>query len=162
MGVRNKTESDASWIRELLVRHFGSERLVSRGVLHDGLILPGLVAVGDDSPAGFLLYKIVEGECEVVAVIADQTRIGAGRYLLKEIEKFAAAGGCKRLWLITTNENATAIQFYTSMGWEKVAIHKGAVREARKLKPEIPEAALDGTPIEDELEFEFPLSRFDR
>ena len=38
-----------------------------------------------------------------------------------------------------------------------VAIHSGAVHEARKLKPEIPKYDGDGAPIEDEVEFELWL-----
>jgi hypothetical protein len=38
-----------------------------------------------------------------------------------------------------------------------VALRKGAVNDARRLKPAIPLAASDGTPIEDELEFERAL-----
>ena len=35
-----------------------------------------------------------------------------------------------------------------------MTVYRGAVRESRRLKPEIPECAADGTPIEDEIEFE--------
>jgi hypothetical protein len=61
------------------------------------------------------------------------------------------------LWLITTNDNRTALSFYRAIGWRQVAVHRGAMRESRRLKPEIPELAPDGTPIEDEIEFELLL-----
>jgi N-acetylglutamate synthase-like GNAT family acetyltransferase len=155
--VRNKLPSDESWIREVLQLYFGSETLVSRGVAHHAIDLPGFVAVSNEAPAGILLYNVVGDECEVVALVAVQGGIGAGRRLFKETENFAKANSFSRLWLITTNENTAAIRFYNSAGWNQVAIHRGAVRESRKLKPEIPEFAPDGTPIEDEIEFEFPL-----
>jgi hypothetical protein len=50
-----------------------------------------------------------------------------------------------------------AIDFYRAVGWRQVAIHRGAAREARKLKPEIPEFDDRGVPIEDEIEFEYSL-----
>ena len=59
---------------------------------------------------------------------------------------------------VTTNDNGPAILFYRAVGWELVAVHKGAIAESRRLKPEIPEVGLGGVPIEDELEFELRLS----
>jgi hypothetical protein len=59
--------------------------------------------------------------------------------------------------LITTNNNRDAMEFYRAVGWRQVAIHRGAVREARKLKPEIPEFDEAGVPIEDEVEFELSV-----
>jgi hypothetical protein len=70
----------------------------------------------------------------------------------------SAAAGCRRLWLITTNANHDGLAFYRAVGWSQVAVHRGAVGEARRLKPEIPLHAADGTPIEDEIEFELVLA----
>jgi hypothetical protein len=36
-------------------------------------------------------------------------------------------------------------------------VHRHAIRESRKLKPEIPLTGVGGKPIEDEIEFEFRL-----
>ncbi len=155
MEVVHKLHSDEPWIREVLLRHFGSETLVSRGVAHHAIGLPGFVAINNETPAGILLYNIVGDDCEVVALVAVQNGIGTGRRPLREAEAFSRTNGIKRLWLITTNENNAAICFYRSAGWHQAAVHRGAVRESRKLKPEIPEFAPDGTPIEDEIEFEF-------
>jgi uncharacterized membrane protein YedE/YeeE len=71
--------------------------------------------------------------------------------------RLAGSPGSTRLWLITTNDNAVAIAFYRAIGWHQAAIHRGAMRASRRLKPEIPELASDGTPIEDEIEFELLL-----
>jgi len=43
------------------------------------------------------------------------------------------------------------------LGWRLVTVHRGAVAAARRLKPEIPDCAADGTPIADELEYECRL-----
>ncbi|MGH2861143.1 MAG: hypothetical protein ACRDLT_06500 [Solirubrobacteraceae bacterium] len=40
-------------------------------------------------------------------------------------------------------------------------MHSGAVDEARKLKPSIPEVGEYGVPLHDELEFELPLKGAD-
>jgi hypothetical protein len=43
------------------------------------------------------------------------------------------------------------------MSPDRTAIHRGAVVEARRLKPEIPEFGANGLPKIDEIEFELPL-----
>jgi GNAT superfamily N-acetyltransferase len=130
---------------------------VSRGILHDVPSLPGFVAERDGVPVGLLLYRIERDECEVVVLIAAVRREGIGHALLGAIEPIARRAGCRRLWLITTNDNRSGLAFYRAVGWTQVAVHRGAIREARRLKPEIPEFGEDGTPIEDEIEFEVNL-----
>jgi ribosomal protein S18 acetylase RimI-like enzyme len=59
--------------------------------------------------------------------------------MLRELASVARSGGCRSLWLATTNENVTAQRFYRALGWQEIAIHKGAIAESGRLKPEIPE-----------------------
>jgi len=137
--------------------HFSSSRAMSRGILHDALSLPGLVAERDGVPVGLLLYRMERDECEVVVLIASVRREGIGRALLGAIQPIARRAGCRRLWLVTTNDNRSGRALYRAVGWTQVAVHRGAIREARRLKPEIPEFGEEGTPIEDEIEFELNL-----
>ena len=62
-----------------------------------------------------------------------------------------------RVWLVTTNNNIAAIAFYQSLGMDLRALHRHAVRTARKLKPTIPSHDEAGIPIDHELEFELIL-----
>jgi hypothetical protein len=68
--------------------------------------------------------------------------------------EWARTRGCRRLWLITTNDNLDAIRFYQRRGWRLAAVHPGGADRARELKPSIPEIGEYGIPIHDELEFE--------
>ena len=129
--------------------------MVSRGLLHDALALPGFAAERDGTSLGFLLYRLHDSQCEVVAIATDVRRAGVGRALLAAVAARARERGCRRVWLVTTNNNHSALAFYTAVGWQQVAVHRGAIRESRRLKPEIPEHDRDGTPIEDEVEIEF-------
>jgi GNAT superfamily N-acetyltransferase len=131
---------------------------VSRGVLHDCRELPGLIAVDEAALCGVLLYAIRGAECEVVVLISLVPRSGVAAALLDAVEGVARDAGCRRLWLVTTNDNQPAIDFYANRGWFLRAIHEDAVAEARRLKPEIPHFGHDGVPIRDELEFELPLA----
>lgn len=157
MGVRALRASDQPWVRTVVSEHFSSARVVSRGVLHEVASLPGLVAERAGSRVGLLQYSVDADQCEVVVLIAAARRQGVGRALLDAIQPVALAAGCRRLWLVTTNNNRPGLAFYQAAGWRQVAVHRGAVRAARRLKPEIAEMDAEGTPIEDEIEFELTL-----
>jgi ribosomal protein S18 acetylase RimI-like enzyme len=157
--IRPTVPSDAGWIGRWVSRHFATPQVVSRGVLHDSRDLLGLVAEGPrGQPAGLLLYRIEDGECEVVVLIAAEPRRGIGRALLEAAESPARRAGCRRMWLVTTNDNLGAQRFYEAAGWRRVAVHRGALRVSRRQKPEIPERGARGVPIEDEIEFERRLA----
>ena len=68
-----------------------------------------------------------------------------------------ATAGCRRVWLITTNDNLRALRFYQRRGFRLVAVHPNALARSRELKPSIPEIGLDGIPLRDELELELTL-----
>ena len=157
MRIRKITSDDLSWVESTISEHFGSPRVVSRGVLHDSTGLPGFIVEDEAGRIGLLQYHINNDECEVVNLVSTKRRQGVGTRLLEAVEGMAAEAGCKRLWLITTNNNVEALEFYRTAGWKQVAVHKGAVRESRKLKPEIPSHDERGVPIEDEIEFERDL-----
>ena len=94
-----------------------------------------------------------------MVLIACPPRQGIGRRLLEAAEDVGRGLGCRRLWLITTNDNRPALAFYQAVGWRQCAIHRGAITKSRRLKPQIPRTGHTGIPIEDEIEFERLLDR---
>ncbi len=157
--IRDLAASDRAWSGALLCEHFDSTRVVSLGRLHDAVDLPGLVVVDDDAPVGLLHYSIDGPQCEVVALVVERPREGIGTALLAALRERASTAGCKRAWLVTTNDNAAAQAFYLALGWRLVAVHEGAIALSRLLKPEIPVLGIDGIPLEDEIEFDWDLGR---
>ena len=151
--LRTITVGDREWLPELIRRHWGSTRMVSRGRLHDLTSQPGLLAYDGDKVVGLLLYEVVEKACEITLIQAMEKRRGIGKKLLEKMADLALRSGWERLWLITTNDNLAAQRFYEAVGWTLVAIHPGAVNEARALKPEIPLIGLNGIPLTDEHEY---------
>ena len=145
------------WVSRAVSETFASPRIVSRGVLHMATDLPGFLAEQHGTPIGLLLYDMGARECEVVVLLSLQERTGVATHLLARAEQLAREAGCRRLWLVTTNDNLSAIAFYQARGWRQVAVRRGAVAEARWLKPEIPEFGANGLPKEDEIEFELAL-----
>ncbi len=157
IAVRDLQPKDQPWLHDFLLTYNHSLRVVSRGTLHDVAQLPGLIATYNELPAALLTYHVADREFEVVTLHAAVQRQGLGARLLAAGRDRARAMGCRRLWLITTNDNEPAIRFYQHQGMTLVAIHHNALEESRKLKPEIPQIGLGGKPLRDEIEFEFRL-----
>ncbi|HEX4032961.1 MAG TPA: GNAT family N-acetyltransferase [Solirubrobacteraceae bacterium] len=157
MEVRPLREDERDWLAEHLRLSWGSTTLVSGGRAHDGAALPAIVATDGDALTGLATYAIEEGECELVTIEAFERARGTGTALLDAVATVARAGGCARLWLITTNDNLAALRFYQRRGLRLVAVHRGAVDEARKIKPGIPLEGDNGIEIHDEIELELAL-----
>jgi len=107
---------------------------------------------------GLVTYRIEADGCELVSIVAVESGQGIGTVLVEELREEALAAGCRRIWLVTTNDNLDALRFYQRRGFRIVSLRPGAVDEARRsLKPEIPEAGAFGIRIRDELELELAL-----
>lgn len=94
---------------------------------------------------------------EVVAIGTTEPRRGIGRALMGRCVAEARARGCRRVWLVTTNNNLAAIGFYQRLGMDLCALHRHAVHVSRKLKPTIPVRDATRVRIDHELEFELLL-----
>src|SRR5918912_524252 len=75
---------------------------------------------------------------------------GIGSALVQAVADIAQAAGCRRCWVVTTNDNVDALRFYQRRGFRLTAIRCGAVDEARRLlKPAIPRVGEHGIPLRD-------------
>jgi GNAT superfamily N-acetyltransferase len=151
--VRAREAADDAFVRATLHRSWGGTVVVSRGRPHDAFRLPGFVALGDGRPVGLLTYRREPAAVQIVTVNADPPGRGTGAALLASVLAVARAEGRPRIWLITTNDNVAAVRFYQRHGFRLVRVHLGAVDEARRQKPAIPEVSADGIALRDELEF---------
>lgn len=156
--VRALEGVDRGWAAALLHERWGSAHIVSRGQLHKADQLPGFVAWQGDERVGLLTYQVEGMACEIVSLDSLREGIGVGITLLDAVRELAIASTCTRLWLVTTNDNSPAIDFYQRRGFTVTVVHKDAVAKARQLKPEIPRAGYGGIPIRDEIEFEMRLN----
>jgi ribosomal protein S18 acetylase RimI-like enzyme len=153
--VRPLAPAERAWARSVLVQAFGSPSVVSHGVAHDALALSGYVAVEDGEPVGLATYRIEGEECELVTLNSVREGRGIGTRLLDAVREQARERGCRRLWLITTNDNTRMLRFSQRRGFRLAALRPGAIDEYRRtLKPEIGATGFDGIPIRDELELE--------
>ena len=157
MNVRRLTPEDLPRLRQFWIEHWGGEEMVSRGRIHRPEQLDGFVVEDGEAWLGLLTFVIEAGECEVTSLDSLREGRGIGSLLIEQAIDEARTQGCRRLFLITTNDNLHALGFYQKRGFELVAIYRGAVNESRKLKPGIPLVGMDGIPLRDEIELEIQL-----
>jgi ribosomal protein S18 acetylase RimI-like enzyme len=157
--VRPSTEDDRNWMTEILVDNWASNIIVTRGIAHEADKLPAIVAEMDGNRIGLLTYTIKEQDLEIVTMNAIERGRGVGTALLSEVESIARGTGCSRIWLITTNDNTDGIRFYQMRGFEIVAVHRHAIEESRKIKPQLPFIGKYNIPIRDEIEMEMYLRK---
>lgn len=153
-SIRTKTKADKAWSVDLLTAHWGSPQVVSRGRVHVADALPGLIAEFEAQRVGLLTYQLDGDGCEVVSLNSLLEKRGVATALLEAVTEVAAQAGCRRVWLVTTNDNLPALRFYQKRGFRLSALHPDAMRKSRELKPEIPERGLADIPIRDEIELE--------
>ncbi|MBX7218731.1 MAG: GNAT family N-acetyltransferase [Blastocatellia bacterium] len=156
--LRPITGTDADMISRLLIENWGSTTIVSRGNQIDAAKLPGFVAEdAERNVFGFITLRVDWKGCEVVTLDSFEPGRGIGTELLGAAAEYARSHGCKRLWLVTSNDNINALGFYQRFNMRMTAIYPDAITEARKIKPTIPPIAPNGIPIRDEIELELWL-----
>lgn len=144
-------------IAHFLEQRWGSRKVVSRGQVHDASRLPGYVASHHDRIIGLATYHIVTDACELVTLDSKVEDVGVGSALITAVKQAAISANCRRLWVITTNDNLRALGFYQKRGFQLTAVYPNALEFSRQLKPEIPFIGLDSILLRDEIELEMRL-----
>jgi len=155
--VRPRENDDGDWITEVLLENWASNIIVTRGISYEADLLPGFIAEAEGVRVGLLTYFINNEKLEIISLNAIEEGKGVGTALLIEVEKLAKMKKCSHIWLITTNDNVDALRFYQKRGYEIVSVHRYAIEESRKLKPQLPFVGKYGIPIRDEIEMEKQL-----
>jgi ribosomal protein S18 acetylase RimI-like enzyme len=157
--VRPVQGSDRNWIEAFIKSHWGSEIVVAKGRVVRPAELDGFAAFKGEDPTGLLTYRIEDLDCEIVTIDSTIEGAGIGSALIEVVKKKAKANDCKRLWLITTNDNLSALGFYQKRAFRLIALYPNAIEASRRLKPQISMEGANGIPIRDELELELELSQ---
>jgi GNAT superfamily N-acetyltransferase len=155
--IRPVRDDERERVAAQLAERWGSPVVVSRGIRHDLRELPTLVAEEDGDIVGIVTYAPATDDAEITSLDALRPDHGVGTALLDAVIDIALGAGWRRLWLVTTNDNTHALRFYQRRGWQLVAVHRDAIEDARRLKPEIPARGNDDIPIRHELELELLL-----
>ena len=154
--IRRLTQSDLPRLRDFWVEQWGDNFIV----VHKAVIrydeVDGFIY---DDWSGVITFVTRGEECEITSLDSLQERKGIGTALINEVLQEAREKKCRRVFLITTNDNLHALGFYQHRGFELVAIHRGAINESRKVKPSIPLIGENNIPLRDEIELEILIQQ---
>jgi len=156
-ALRRLSRDDVPRLRQFWIEHWGGEEMIARGNIYRPEQLEGFVIEEDEEWIGLLTFLVKDGECEVISLDSLHQGQGLGSRLIDQVIQEARTQGCRRLFLITTNDNLNALGFYQRRGFEIAAVYRGAVNESRKRKPGIPLVGYDNIPLRDEIEVEMSL-----
>jgi RimJ/RimL family protein N-acetyltransferase len=148
---------DSPLIATFITNSWGSPMSISRGRIFNTTDLPGFIYKKNKKVLGLATYNINKEDCEIITLNSVLKNRGLATQLIGKVIEKAKISECKRVWLITTNDNTNAIRFYQKRGFEWVDFYKDSMKESRKLKPEIPKLGDYGIPIKHEIEFEIQL-----
>jgi len=157
MDIRRLTPEDLPRLRQFWKENWGDEFVVAHGIVYRPDSLDGFLAFDGDEWAGEITFTFSGDDCEIVSLDSLREGQGIGTKLINAVMEEARWKNCKRVFLITTNDNLHALGFYQRRGFELVAIHRGAVNESRKIKPTISLIGANNIPIRDEIELEIVL-----
>ena len=134
--IRNVQKEDQEWIKRWLVFQWGAEIVVSHDTVFHPYDLPGFIAVttNSDEPLGLITYHFDGDDCEIVTLDSLREGIGIGTALIEAVKQHARNVGCKRLFLVTTNDNIYSLRFYQKRGFKMTKINIGATDRAREKK----------------------------
>ncbi|HZW03590.1 MAG TPA: GNAT family N-acetyltransferase, partial [Anaerolineaceae bacterium] len=155
--IRPIRPEDRPQIAPLITRQWGADFVVAHGQIFHPADLDGFLALENGEWVGLVTYRFGGPDCEIVTIDSLIPQRGIGKALLAAVKAEAERHGCRRIWLITTNDNLFALRFYQVNGFELVRVNRRAVEAARQMKPSIPLVGESGIPIRDEIELELPL-----
>jgi len=155
--IRQINKKDKNWIVKFIRKNWGSEKIVSRGKTYYPHKLPGFVAFKDKKYLGLITYNIKKDNCEIISLNTVIKKKGIGMSLVKKVRAVVKKAGCRKLWLVTTNDNIDALLFWQRIGFNFQTVYPNAIAISRKLKPEIPHIGNYGIPIRDEIKLELKI-----
>ena len=153
-AVRPLTASDLPRLVEFWKEYWGGDEMIVHGEVFRPEQLNGFVT---EDWSGVITYYIKNDSCEIISLNSLKENRGVGTALIDKVANEARKQNCQRLFLVTTNDNLHALGFYQRYGFELVCIRRGAVDEARKIKPGIPMIGMNDIPLHDEIELEIIL-----
>jgi len=151
---------DRDEVAEFIERHWHSRMIMSRGRSFYPHEERAFLERRDGKIVGLLTYRTEADAMEMLTLNSTLEGKGIGSSLILSAIEKARHEGLKRVWLTTTNDAVRAISLYQRLGFRIIAVNVGAVDEARKTKPQIPEVGERGIPIHDEIVMELTIKPF--
>lgn len=157
MNYRRLEERDRAAVLEFLMEHWHGTTMVIRAQEVDMREAEGFLCVENGAFLGLLTYAVKGDTLEILSLDSLRENQGIGSALVNLAVQEARVRKCRRVVLITTNDNIRALRFYQRRGFDMSNFYRNAMELARKLKPGIPMIGENQIPLRHEIEFEMNL-----
>lgn len=156
MEVNKITEKNRNIINDFMINRWYSLKMIIRGKEIDMASVDGFCVLDKYAIVGLITYLINEENSvmEITSLDSLKENQGIGTILINRVIEEAKKIRCKKIVLITTNDNINALRFYQKRGFDMVHLFHNALEVSRKLKPEIPVIGQNSIPLMHEIEFE--------
>lgn len=151
-------EQNRQQVNRFLTEHWFSTEMVVRGTRLDMTKAEGILARDRSGIAGLLTYAVRGSVCEILSLDSLRPGEGIGTSLVSRAVEAARRNHCRKVIVVTTNDNINAIRFYQKRGFDMAGLYRNALDVSRKMKPEIPLIGENGIPLRHEIEFEMDLA----
>lgn len=132
--------------------HWHGRTMVVHGECIDMSTLQAVCILEQESVTALLTYRFKDTSCEIMSLNSTQPSRGHARALLDELRRNLPQT-CRRIEVVTTNDNLRAIGFYQRYGFDLTAVRLNELERSRTLKPSIPLQGENGIALLHELVF---------
>jgi ribosomal protein S18 acetylase RimI-like enzyme len=144
-------------INKIIQNQWFSTDMVIRGEVVDMTKLDGYAVYEGEQIIGLITYRMTEQDCEITSFDSFRENQGIGTEMLHKVIETAKSKNCRKMKLITTNDNINAIRYYQKRGFDMTNLYYNAIEQSRIIKPSIPLLGDFNIPIRHEIEFQMQL-----
>lgn len=148
------TDLNRDVVNAFIKQHWYTMTMIIRGIEIDMTKVEGFYFREGKSIIGLVTYLVYDNIFEIISLDSLRENQGIGSELLELAVDEANKRGCRKVVLITTNDNINAIRFYQKRGFDMVRLFHNSIDISRKMKPEIPIIGENSIPLRHEIEFE--------
>ena len=156
--ILEATYEDKEWIRTTLKKYWASTEIVIKGEVYKAEEYKAMIYKHKGIRTGLLIYFFDHVNCKIISLSTDLENKKIGTFLIMKLIDICFQQNCKRIEVITTNDNLKALYFYQKLGFRISGFYMNSITDvSRKLELSIPETAPNGIPIRDEIQLEYLL-----
>ena len=155
--IRPIEENDRPWMQSIFRKWWGSGSVIVRKTRYGLTEMDGFIAFNNEEKVGLVVLRYDETLCEIMSLTVSGKHPKIGSQLISSSIEDAKKHGSKRIIVVTTNDNTSALRFYQKLGFCLHELRVGIVEESRKMEPEIPRVGNFHIPIRDEIKLEMIL-----
>lgn len=157
MEIQAITPETRAQVNAFITSHWYSTEMILRGEVINMTAVDGYFVERDGATAALITYLVRDDVCEITSLDSLIEGRGTGSALVGKVIETARNRGCRKVIVVTTNDNIHAIRFYQKRGFDMARLYHNALSKSRELKPSIPLIGNDGIPLRHEIEFELLL-----